>query len=156
MFSHLIMPFSTEQRLDGAVAHITNYSEPSARDALGVQIQCLILSLLSTSKSQLSTEDVVEFVVSILDGLPSSSSNPTSTHTSQTRAAFDTSLIDMIWTVDSGLEDGLPSGGYKFETSAPLKEAYERDRRKLGAFVHLLVVCGTSLLIWLTFCSCLT
>lgn len=122
------------------MAHITNYSEPMAQDALAVLIQSLILACLSTSGSRLVVQDVVDFVVSMLGALPSSSVNPASSQSSQIKEVFEASLIDMIWTIDAGLEDALPSGAFKGESSTTLKESYERDRRLLGEFTRNLTV----------------
>lgn len=72
-------------------------------------------------------------MVSLLAALPSSSAQ-------DPRTTLNAILIDVIWTVDVGLDDSLPSVSSKTELPADVKATYDNDRRLLASLVKALVV----------------
>jgi hypothetical protein len=122
--------------LAAAVAHITNYSQPTAINALTQQLQALVLALVSSSKTRLSVDQVVSFVLELLNALPSSSA-PESQGDSQARTELCSVLLDTIWTVDVALDDSLP---VKSELPSHVRSAYEQDKSQLAQLVKTLVV----------------
>ena len=112
---------------------IIDYPQPVALDALTQSLQALVLSLTSSSKTRLTVDTVMQFLVSLLAALPSSSDqDPHNT--------LNAILIDVIWAVDVGLEDSLPSVANKAELPPEVKAAYDNDRQTLATFVNALVV----------------
>ncbi|GLB33487.1 putative THO complex subunit 2 N-terminus [Lyophyllum shimeji] len=84
-----------------------NPSDPSCMDTLTTVYHTLLCSALQTwsPKHTLSPSAFVEFVQSVLDSLPSSSSeSPTA---SSNAAIFGETLVDMIWSVDAELDEVL-------------------------------------------------
>lgn len=116
-----------------AAAHITSCPQAAALEALTHSFQALVLSLVSCSKIRLSVDAVAQFMVSLLASLPSSSAQ-------DPRHTLNAILIDVIWTVDVGLEDSLPSTPSKAELAPEAKAAYDDDKRILASFVKALVV----------------
>jgi len=113
--------------------HINDHPQPAALDALTQSLQALVLSLTSSSKTRLTVDAVMRFLASLLATLPSSSDqDPHNT--------LNAILIDVIWAVDVGLEDSLPSVANKAELSPEVKTAYDNDRQTLATFVNALVV----------------
>ncbi|KAG7448931.1 uncharacterized protein BT62DRAFT_653210 [Guyanagaster necrorhizus] len=78
---------------------------PNVLDDVFTAYQTLLFSTLSswTSKGDLSPETFVAFVQSVLNSLPSSSSS--STITSSNTALFKEQIVDIIWTVDTELDE---------------------------------------------------
>lgn len=115
------------------MAYITSYPQAAALDALTQLLQTLVLSLVSSSRTRLSTDAVVHFMLSLLAALPSSSAQ-------DPRNTLNAILIDVIWAVDVGLDDSLPSASSRAELPAGVKATYDSDRKILASFVKALVV----------------
>jgi hypothetical protein len=88
---------------------------------------------MSSSKTCLTVDAVVQFLVSLLAALPSSS-------VQDPRNTLNAILIDVVWAVDVGLEDSLPSVSGKAELPPVVKAAYDNDRQMLASFANALVV----------------
>ncbi|KAK0490679.1 transcription factor/nuclear export subunit protein 2-domain-containing protein [Armillaria novae-zelandiae] len=78
---------------------------PNVLDDIFTAYQTLLFSTLSswTSKGTLSPDAFVAFVQSVLNSLPSSSSS--STTTSSNTGLFKEQVVDIIWTVDTELDE---------------------------------------------------
>lgn len=85
----------------------------------------------------------MQFLVSLLAALPSSS-------VQDPRNTLNAILIDVIWAIDVGLEDSLPSVSGKADLPPEVKTAYDNDRQMLASFVNTLVVRLLSIPIFLT------
>jgi len=82
-----------------------NSSDPKCADVLTTAYHTLLCSTLSTWSFQdtLTADAFVAFVQSVLDGLPSSSS--TSATKSSNLALFGEIAVDMVWSIDTELEE---------------------------------------------------
>ncbi|KAF7301535.1 hypothetical protein MIND_00719000 [Mycena indigotica] len=83
---------------------LTLHSEPRSVDRLESCFETLINAVLKADspKHPISASTFVSFVKSVVDALPSSSSN-----TSPIAVAFGTLVVDTLWSIDSNLEDRL-------------------------------------------------
>ncbi|KAJ7667690.1 transcription factor/nuclear export subunit protein 2-domain-containing protein [Mycena polygramma] len=141
-----------------------NQSDPTALDELTMAYHTLFLSMLSTwaPKHAISSSGFVSFVKTVLDGLPSSSSTPPIA--SSMFSVFGEHLVDMIWAVDSELDEvlgdakntitncGDSSAGNlaaAFSKAKKAKHTAEADKAVIIQVVKQLVLCG---LVVPTFC----
>ena len=84
-----------------------NPAEPACVDVLTSAYYTLIASTLSTwsTSHTITPDEFIALVQSVLDSLPSSSSIPASRSSSANALIIGEILIDMIWSVDAGLEE---------------------------------------------------
>lgn len=129
-------------------AHLSSYPQVDAVDAVTQTLQTLVLSLVSSAKVHLTPAALARFVVSLSASLPSSSAQ-------DPRPTFNAILLDVIWTVDVGLEDALPSHEKKIDLPVDVRETFDADKQTLAAFVKELVV-STSMHRIIPHARCLT
>lgn len=142
-------------------AHI-NVSQPECLNTLTTGYHTLLSSVLSvwSAGPGLSVQEFVDFVRRVLDGLPSSSSGPST--------AFGEHLVDIIWTTDAQLDEILvdarsslsaipdqdqsslsPTTVSQLTAIRKAKQVAEGDKEKLQVLVKKLLVCENVSVIFL-------
>ncbi len=117
-------------------------------DTLTTASHALLVSVLSTWSSEhaLSQIQFTDFVKSVLDSLPSSSSQ----QSSSCAATFGDYLVDMVWSVDAALDEVLSDAKLTLSAVDPdpevagraqrAKESTESDKESLQVIVKRLLV----------------
>lgn len=132
---------------------VVQHCNPNGLDILTTACHTLLVSVLSTWSPQhtLSQTQFIDFVKSVLDSLPSSSSQ----QSSSCAATLGDYLVDMIWSVDAALDEVVsdpkpnpnavdlnPEVVMKAQVA---KQSAESDKESLQVIVRRLLVCGTTL-----------
>lgn len=128
------------------------HCDPSGLDTLTTGYHTLLSFVLSTwsSKPALSQSQFIDFVKSVVDSLPSSSSQQSSSRV----ATVGDHLVDMIWSVDAALDEVLSDAKLILSTGNTVstvvaekakvtKQNAEKDKEGLQALVKRLLVCAT-------------
>ncbi len=90
-----------------------NITEPECVDVLAIVYETLLHAMLSTwspapTEALLPVASFVSFVRSVLDSLPSTSTpTPPSSQNSPHRTLFGELLVDLVWSIDSDLDELL-------------------------------------------------
>jgi THO complex subunit 2 len=103
-----------------------NPRDPNCVDVLTIVYHTLLSSALNSwcPKHTITPSTFVAFVQSVLQGLPSSS-----TGTSSNASAFGELLVDMIWAVDSELEEILTDAKSAFATIGEQETSMAKDSK---------------------------
>lgn len=132
---------------------VVQHCDPNGLDILTTAFHTLLVSVLSTWSPEhtLSQTQFINFVKSVLDSLPSSSSQ----QSSSCAATLGDHLVDMIWSVDAALDEVLSDP--KFNPNAAdsdpevvskaqaSKQSAESDKESLQVIVKRLLVRVTTL-----------
>jgi THO complex subunit 2 len=143
---------SSSRRL--VIAPHCNPLDASCVDVLVTVYETLFLAAFAsrTPKHPLTIDDFVAFVQSVLDHLPSSSSS--SSTRSSNISAFGEHLVDIVWSLDAGLDEVLveaktvvtaceQNGGDMNATlvkAAKVKQQAEADKSTICSIVKKLLV----------------
>jgi THO complex subunit 2 len=128
------------------------FCDSSNLETVTTAYHTLLASVLSTwsPPQSLSQNQFIDFIKSIYDALPSSSSPQSGSRAN----AFGDQLIDMIWSVDAALDEMLSDARLGEDASSSgtagktkiRKEIVERDKGILQTIVKRLLVCAVALL----------
>jgi THO complex subunit 2 len=138
----------------------TNILDMNAMDVLTTAYHTLTLATLSTRppKHALTATGFAQFILSVLQALPSSSTSG-STVGSSSVAVFAEVFIDLVWTFDSELDEvladakaiiaaaGQPEGGQQdaqvpteLKQALDMKQRAEKDKEALAMILKQLLV----------------
>ncbi len=115
-----------------AKRHITNFPHTNAIHAFTTILTTLIQSIFEYSPNHIPVDSLVSRISELVQSAPSSSGQTL-------RSDIICIIVDVIWTVDAGLEDVRLASKSLFSTEVD-KAKVEGDRRRLADLVIGLLV----------------